>query len=233
MKRAASALLVLTLATPGWAQPPVPEAPSAAPTPAPAPTATTEKSPAAPLPSVATPAAAPASAVPTPFGPGATVEVTSSGSAVNVYVAKATGGVLADTDFVKVGKTPITFQLPPGSYRIEVEGIDVSNQGMLLEMRSEPKRLTVKTGSEGMGTTGTLLTAVGILGVLAATVILVSGSKAPSKLDKTTVLVPMYIAGGVLLGAGIGMTIASQTKLEEQKSATPPRTAWIGLSGRF
>ncbi|MBK7584576.1 MAG: hypothetical protein IPI67_30865 [Myxococcales bacterium] len=111
-----------------------------------------------------------AAATPTraaPFGPGATVEVTSEGLAVNVFVARMSPTAVeapADSAFIKLGKTPLAFELPPGTFRIEVEGVDIGNEAMLLEMRGDPRRLKVKTGSEGLGTTGTLLMAVGILG---------------------------------------------------------------------
>lgn len=192
------------------------------------------------------PAAAPAPVAPpvtpsgpsAPFGPGASVEVTSEGKPVNVFVAKLSATAVSaptDSDFVKLGKTPISFQLPPGSYRIEVEGVEISNESMLFEMRGEPRKIKVRTGSEGLSTTGTLLMAVGILGVVGATAILVSGSKAPSKLDKASVIIPMYAAGALCFGGGLAMSIAGSTKLEDQKPPPggPVRGAWLGVSGRF
>lgn len=152
---------------------------------------------------------------------------------MDVFVAKATGGPLLDTDFVKVGKTPIQFELAPGSYQLEVEGVELSHQSLMFEMRDTPRKLLVRAGKEGMATTGTLLSAVGVTAILAASVILVSGSKAPSKLDKTAVLVPMYASGAVLLGAGIGLYLGGQTRLEEQKPAAPGKTAWLTFSGGF
>ena len=116
-----------------------------------------------------------------------------------------------------------------------VEGVEVSNESLLLEMRAEPRRLKVRTGSEGLGTTGTLLMAVGILGVVGATAILVSGSKAPSKLDKASVLIPMYAGGAVCFGGGLAMSIAGSTKLDDAKpkAALPTRGAWLAVRGRF
>ncbi len=159
-----------------------------------------------------------------PFGPGAPVEVTSSGGSVTVFVAPAdpVSGSAGDAEFIKVGKAPLTFQLPPGVYRLDVQGIGISHGSMLLSMRSEPKRLLVRTGSEGLGDTGTLFIAVGITAILAATGILISGSKAPSSLDKSAVLIPVYAAGGVLLGSGIGMTIAASTNIDDRSAAPVP-----------
>lgn len=137
---------------------------------------------------------------------------------------------------MKVGRTPISFQLPPGTYRIEVEAPGISNNGIVLEMRGEPRRVSAHPGSEGLGTTGTLFTAVGVLGILGATAILVSGSKAPSNFNKTSVLIPMYAAGAVLLGAGIGMSIAAKTDIDVPPSMPPPppaRGALLTFSGTF
>jgi hypothetical protein len=172
------------------------------------------------------PSAPPATGVPTaPFGPGAIVQVTSGGDPVTVFVARIPTGAAGpppDTDFVKIGKTPIEFQLPPGSYQIEVQGHGVSHESMLFEMHAEPRRLLVKTGSEGLGIAGTLCLGVGITAVLAATAILISGSKSPQKLDKPAIVIPMYAAGGVLTGMGIGFQLAADTDIEQQK---PRRSA--------
>jgi hypothetical protein len=127
-----------------------------------------------------------------------------------------------DYAYTKIGRTPLTFQLPPGTYRIDVQGVRSSHESLLFEMRSESRRLLVKTGSEGMGVTGTLLLGVGVLGVVGATVILASGTKQADDINKTAIVVPMYIVGGLLLGAGIGLTLGSQTNIDDQKPATTP-----------
>jgi hypothetical protein len=172
------------------------------------------------------PSAPPALGAPTaPFGPGAVVQVTSGGDPVNVYVARIPTGRSGplDTDFVKLGKTPIEFQLPPGSYQIDVDGHGVSHESLRFEMRTEPRRLMVDTGAEGLGIVGTLCLAVGVTAVLAATAILVSGSKSAEKLDKPAIVIPMYAAGGLLAAMGIGFQIAADTDIDEPKA--PRRSA--------
>jgi len=174
--------------------------------------------------------------MPAPFGPGATVQVTSAGEAVSIFVARvATDEMPPDQAYTKVGRTPLTFQLPPGTYRIDVQGVRSSHESLLFEMRSDSRRLLVRTGSEGMGVTGTLLTAVGVLGVVGATVILVSGTKQAENFNKAAVVVPMYIVGGVLLGVGIGLTVASKTHIDDQKPPVPgpPRGAAIRMGFAF
>jgi hypothetical protein len=88
----------------------------------------------------------------------------------------------------------------------------------------------VRTGSEGLGTTGTLFIAIGITAILGATGILLSGSKAPSSLDKPKVLIPMYATGGVALAAGIVMSLAANTSVtDETGKAKQPSGGVRGL----
>lgn len=151
---------------------------------------------------------------------------------MTVYVARVPVGphlAPGDADFVKLGKTPLEVQLPPGSYQIEVEGHDVSHEKLLFEMHQEPRRLLVRTGSEGMGVVGTLMLGIGITAVVGATAILVSGSKA-GKLDKPAIVIPMYAAGGALTALGIGLSIAADTDIEEQKAAPVRRPSGLSFS---
>jgi hypothetical protein len=211
-----------------------PPPPPAIPPPAPPPPAPVPAPPPEPRPTIA-PAPAPApGAAPAPFGRGALVQVTSSGTPVTVYVAKlpvGPAGPLSNSDFRKIGKSPIEFELPPGSYQLEVEGHGVSREVLVFEMHGEPRRLLVRPGSEGMGVTGTLLLAVGITSILAASAILVSGSKAPSTLDKPAIVIPLYAAGGALTLGGIALKIAADTDIDPQKSTAGGLR--LGLTASF
>jgi hypothetical protein len=182
------------------------------------PTATPAATPTFPPP----PATAPTSSL-APFGPGTAIHVTASGDPVTVYVARPwpDGSRPYDTDFAKVGKTPITFALPPGTYFVEVEGFNVSRGELLLTVRDEPKRLLVRTGSESLSSTGTLLVAVGVAAALGATAVLVGGSTQSEGLETGKIAIPLYIAGGALIGIGIGLFVASNTNVEEQRSGAP------------
>jgi hypothetical protein len=151
---------------------------------------------------------------------------------VNVFVSRVdpATGASDPSPPIKLGKAPITFLLPAGVYRIEVEGIDVSQGSLLLTMKSEPKHLMVRTGSEGLGSTGTLFIAVGITAILGATGILLSGGKAPSGWNKSKVLIPMYATGGVLLGAGIAMSLVATTSIDDETGTPrPPSGSARGL----
>lgn len=174
-----------------------------------------------------------------PFGPGASVQISSGGEPVTVFVARrdpTSPYPPGDTDFVKIGKTPLEVMLPPGSYQIEVQGHGISHEALAFEMRGEPRRLFVSPGDEGLGVLGTLSLGIGITAVAAATAILVSGSGAPEKLDKPAIVIPMYVAGGVLLGAGIGLSIASDTDIDEQPNTglrAQRSGPALGLGARF
>jgi hypothetical protein len=175
---------------------------------------------------------------PAPFGPGARLAVVSEGKPVNVFVARIDPRAAEpppDSSFVKLGKTPLAVDLPQGSYRIEVEGVDISNESLLFEMRNEARSIRVRTGSEGLSTTGTLFMGIGLLGIVGATAILASGSKAPSKLDKASVLIPMYAAGAVCFGGGLAMSYVGSTKLEASPPARtgPVGGAWLALRASF
>jgi hypothetical protein len=142
---------------------------------------------------------------------------------VTVYVVKWSPERQAlDSDFTRVGITPVTFQLPAGIYLLEAEGPDVSRGTRLLEMRDAPRRLLVETGSEGLGTAGTLLSGIGIVSILAGTVMAVGGATGQdSDLHKTTTMIPLFAGGAVALGSGIAMFVLSRTDIEDQPSRAP------------
>jgi hypothetical protein len=175
-----------------------------------------------------------------PFGAGAAVSVTTPGiHQVSLYVGKAVDllGRPSDYEFVKVGKTPITFELPPGNYWLEAESPDVTRGSLLVRMDREPKHLEVHTGSSGLGDMATLTLALGATAVLAATVILASGSSGKSSFDKGKVVIPLYIGGGVLLGSGIGLYFASRTSVMDPGPEKTAFRSWpeplLGVTGRF
>ncbi len=164
------------------------------------------------------------------------LEVVSTRENVSVYVAQLAGapGSPSYGEFKKVGRTPLVIQLPPGSYRVEAEGVDISNGGTDIAMHGAPRKLTVSPGKEGMGTVGSLFLGLGIVGILGATAVVASGTKAGG-LDKPAVIIPAYAAGGVLTGAGIGFLIASSTSVEPSPAPRPrPATGLLlSLSGHF
>lgn len=184
------------------------------------------------------PEVGPGGAPTAPFGPGASVQVTSAGDPVTVYVARVAPGAGSpvDGEFVRIGKTPIELQLPPGTYQIEAEGHDISNEALLFEMRTEPRRLLVHPGSEGLGVVGTLLLGIGITAVAAGIAIVASGDKA-GDLDRPAIVIPVFAGGVVLGGLGVGFSVASDTDIEEPKAPGPqgrePHALGLGATLSF
>jgi hypothetical protein len=193
-------------------------------------------------------AAAPAQTTPpppdprAPFGAGVPVQVTASGKPVTVFVAPLGGtdpSRLADYDFVRVGKTPSSFVLPPGRYALEVESPSVTHASRVVEIGKTPKRLLVESGSQGTRDAGTLLLGFGIAGLLGGAAVLVAGSKS-TELDEVAIGVPLLAAGGALTAVGIGLFVAGRTDIEdpdeERKAhAVPPgpRSLSLRLGARF
>jgi hypothetical protein len=137
---------------------------------------------------------------------------------VTVYVARAVELKYRppDWEFVKLGRTPLTFELPPEeNYWLEVESSEVTRGSLLLRVDRQPKHLLVRAGSSDLGSLASLTLAVGGLAVAVATVILISGTGGESGIDKPKIVIPMYVAGGALIAGGIGLYFASQTDVED------------------
>ena len=181
--------------------------------------------------STATPVAEASGSQPTqarPFGPGTEVEVVAPGARqVQVYVARAVDRRYRplDREFVKVGKTPIVFELPAGqNFWLEVESRETTRGEILLRMARAPKHLQVRPGSSDMSDLGSLTLAVGASAVVAATAILISGTSAGGGLDKPKVVIPLFAVGGVLTGGGIALYFVSRTHVDDasEQSARLP-----------
>jgi hypothetical protein len=208
----------------GASMPPLPSAPAAQR--APQPSASASAPPKAPPPA---PTNAPLEsprrfvALPAPFGPGTPVLVTSSKQLVTVYVARepAEGQAPSVYDFVKTGRTPLTIQLPPGSYYLDAEADGVTRGGLLLRVGTHRRYVQIHTGSSSMSGLSTLTLAVGAACVLAATVILVSVSSGPSALKKSKFTIPLYASGGALLAGGVALYFASRTNIDDVTSENP------------
>jgi len=167
----------------------------------------------------------------TPYGPGAAVQVTST-KPVTVYVVKPLpdGSRPLDYAFKRVGITPVTFQLPPGRYLLEVESSDTTRGGMLLDMGQSPRRLLVDAGSDSTSMTGTLLMAVGVTAIAAGIVVLVGGStSSEGNLEKAKIVIPFFAGGALVLGGGIALFVVSRTDIEEEQHAPAQAAGWDKL----
>ncbi len=160
---------------------------------------------------------------PLPYGNGTVVTVVTT-RAAQIFVAPVgpRGAPPSDYDFKRVGVAPASFQLPPGRYVIEVEDEGVTSQELDLVVGTDPVHLQIRTGSSDMATVGSLTLGIGILCVLSGAVLLISGSKAPSSLDKSKIVIPLFAAGGALVGGGIGLYFASRTSIERNPAPVAP-----------
>ncbi len=188
------------------------------------------------------PAPAPPPGLPAPFGRGTLVELTASKQAVKVYVARPRRGLARpeDHEFLRVGMTPLGFELPPGVWLIEVENEDVSRATLPVEIGHQRKVLAVHTGSAGLGEVGTLMLGFGAALVLAGGVIMVSFAKGPGSIDKAKLTIPMFAGGGGLAVSGLTMWLLSRTEIEEPRApghvpeaSGARRTAGVSLSYAF
>lgn len=134
-----------------------------------------------------------------------------------MYVARtpARGGEPSVYDFVKTGKTPLTIELPPGSYDLEAESDDATRGSLRLHVGQRRRYVQIHAGSRAMAGLSTLALAVGAACALAATVIWVSTSGGPSTLNKSKFTIPLYASGGALLVGGLALYFASRTNIDD------------------
>lgn len=155
-----------------------------------------------------------------PFGPGTPITITASGryAAVGIYVARAVDLRYrpTDYDFVKVGKAPLEFVLPPGeNYILEVESPEVTRGSLLLRVDSEPKRIEVAPGRAGLHDLGTLSLAAGLTAVLGGAIVYASGTKNQGDFKESVVAIPLLAVGGVGVGLGSIAYATSRTRVTE------------------
>jgi hypothetical protein len=178
-----------------------------------------------------------------PFGAGARITVASlEPSPLFVYVARAADAAAerpSDYDFREVGRTPITFELPPGSYWLDVEGPKVTRGSLSVRMGREAKALRVRGGSSAARSWSTLTLALGATALVAATAILGSSAFGDANFDRAKVVIPLYVGGGVLLGGGVALYVASRTQVGEARAGHDEAerkagSAWrAGIAFRF
>jgi hypothetical protein len=156
---------------------------------------------------------------------------------VSVFVAP---GLLSDTrpsypdPFVKIGRTPIMTKLAPGTYTVTAESPDITSGSTVFQVGTEPVHVRVRAGSSDMRTMGTLVLAVGITSLLAAIVAEVSYTQAsPKDISKSTIVVPLFVVGGVGLGGGLALVLASGTTIEPDGPKLDRRSAVVGLTSRW
>lgn len=187
----------------------------------------------------AAPSASSAEPVSRPFGPGFPVEVTSDKPWVYAYVARG----VVDTrssfpdPFKKVGRLPLTFELPPGVYTVLVEGEFVTPGSAVFEIKDRPAKIAVRGGSQSLRDLSSYVFAAGGAALLAGVVFELSRSQDESSKQKNSVVIPLLIVGGVGLVSGLTFVLVSGTTVESTgfvapQTRRPPSSALV-LFGRF
>jgi hypothetical protein len=167
---------------------------------------------------------------------GTPVEFDSDRPLVSVFVAP---GIISDTrpsypdPIVKMGRTPLATKLAPGTYTVTAESPDITNGSAVFQVGTQPVHVRVRTGSSDMRTMGTLVLAVGIASLLAAIAVEVSYSQAPTAISKSKIAVPLFVVGGVGLGAGLALYFASGTTIEPDGPKPDRRGAFVGVTSHW
>jgi hypothetical protein len=213
-KRAAAIFGILSLALPppATAQTPPPPAPSPAPAPAPTP--------------------APAPAPPFLQETGTALEFDSTKPLISVYLAP---GVIEDTTprypdpFFKIGRTPITVKVAPGTYTVNVESPDTPVATTIVRVGAQPVHVRVKAGNDGTRGLGTLLLAGGATALLAGLVLELSYSPAPNGISKSKIAIPLFAIGGAGVAGGLTFYLLSGTSFEQDGLAPDRRGMSFGV----
>jgi Ni/Fe-hydrogenase subunit HybB-like protein len=75
--------------------------------------------------------------------------------------------------------------------------------------------------------------AIGGAALLSAIAIEVSYTQAPSGLSKSKIAIPLFIAGGIGIGAGLAVFLTSGTTIEPDGPKPDRRSAFVGVSSRW
>ena len=167
---------------------------------------------------------------------GVAVEFESNVPHVSVFVAP---GAVSDSEktfpdpFVKLGRTPFSVKLAPGTYTMSVESPDISTASTVFEVGSQPVHVRVKGGGAEARSLGTLLIALGAAGALAAIAIEASYSEKPDGFSKSKIAIPLFIVGGVGLAAGLTVYFTSGTTIDQDGLKADRRGAFIGVTSSW
>lgn len=176
-----------------------------------------------------------------PFGPGTLVRFQSTGATTTVYVADTKGRTppLEPSDFTRLGTTPLTAELPPGTYVVEVGGRSVSAETEMLRVGEEPMRIAVAPGNADLSELGSIGLAFGIAAVLTgAGLLIIDATSDTRSVAEGKLGLPLLIAGGVVGLGGLAATVAGDTSIRDpvplQRPAPRSHTSWsMRLTFRF
>jgi hypothetical protein len=160
------------------------------------------------------------------------VEFDASKPLISVYVAQ---GIIDDTTprypdpFFKIGRTPVTVKLAPGTYTVNVESPETPVATTIVRVGAQPVHVRIKAGSDGVRGLGTLLLAAGATSALAGLVIELSYSAAPNGVSKSKIAIPLFAIGGAGVAGGLTFYVLSGTTFEQDGLAPDRRGMSFGV----
>jgi hypothetical protein len=151
---------------------------------------------------------------------------------ISVYLAP---GVVEDTTprypdpFFKIGRTPITVKVAPGTYTVNVESPETTVATTIVRVGTQPVHVRIRAGSESMRGLGTLLLAGGATAALAGLVLELSYSQAPNGISKSKIAIPLFAIGGAGVAGGLTFYLLSNTSFEQDGLAPDRRGMSFGV----
>jgi hypothetical protein len=153
---------------------------------------------------------------------GVPVTFMSKASSTVVYLAHGDVPARSEPDpFEKIGLTPVTLKLAPGTYTVETEGPTQSNgHERLVVEHDAPLTVNINPGDSNLKTVGTLLIALGVVSAVLGVVAIVSITKDDSHYDRWGIGLPLSIGG--VVGAGVGFGMQAMGSTDVQAPHLPP-----------
>jgi hypothetical protein len=179
------------------------------------------------------PASTSASAPPAPSTPqiayesGVEVTIVSTDPATEIFLAHGNPSIGEIPDpYERVGLTPMTIKLAPGTYSLETASPTQStgHERFMVE-QGRPLRIEIHPGDANVKAVGAVIAGLGIVSVVLGVVAVVSFSPNDSHYDRFGVGLPLMIAGAAGCGIGIGMTVLGATAVDVQHAPQPARPA--------
>jgi hypothetical protein len=168
---------------------------------------------------------------------GTPLTITSDHTDTEIFVAKGPVPKHHEIDsFERVGVAPTTLKLAPGIYTFETEGPTQSSGHEVVTVDRWPMNVTVKTGDATVKTMGTILIALGVVGIVGGIVVVATFGQGDKQFDKYTLAIPMLVGGAGVAGIGVGLSFLGATSVQgamPPSPASPPKAAQANVSLKF
>lgn len=170
---------------------------------------------------------------------GVAVAITSKDPSTEVYIAHGDvpGGAVPDP-FERVGLTPVTLKLAPGTYTLESSSPTAStgHERFMVE-QGRPLSIDVRSGNAGVRTIGGVLAGLGIVAMLLGVVAIVSFTSNDAHYNRFGIALPLLFAGAGGTGIGVTMAVAGATdvhvRLQDRPAPARPTSVVPALVWSF